>query len=658
MPERLLAVRLPGLRLDSLGNYLAAIGLLRVTTGKWPRIRGLWDDNEFVLAHSGLTRDALRDFLLHEYEPVHYKRWWKGEKETLAASRSWEPDLSRVKMLDAHIVARPDRNVYNDILGTGGNVGKRDFEKVSAACHELISRDNAGGWLDNTLFFRGPVELPDLPSTGTWFANANKAFNSGLSAAKEGRLSPWSYLLALEGALQLRGGAGKRLSGRARPYATFPFISDAAPPEVEGELGTERSEFWAPVWCRPATFGELRALLQRGQARVGHRAAQATFDFAVAALTAGTQAGVTEFARFSLRQTTSANTYEAIRAGTARIEQNTAAHIERSLQQIANWAERLPEDQSTAQKSVFVGLRAPVNKALLGVAQNSDEPERWRELIRAVGEVEWRADRNRNWRSRARGVSLIDERVFVRAWNGALPPEVDIARAIASIEASDYALRNNIFGIERGFPQKFTDSRRSVVWHQGDPVRVLADVLERRLVDEHESTEKNGPRGKAPALASKHFCSPENIDAFVTGRLDFHLVASLIPGFSLIAWSRIKPDEHDQRGRSPEYLLQAFVRPLLTPSPLVLVKNTKPIEPDAIRARCLARMIRSQSWPQVFSIAEGAYRAARIDVLKPDEGIVANGDRIAASLLIPASRRAILTGFRRWIAQKKEGKVK
>ena len=111
--------------------------------------------------------------------------------------------------MDAHVVARNSRNVYNDVLGTGGNVGKRDFAKVSEACRFMVKADVEGNLLDQALFGRSDVELPDLPSTGTWFAGANKAFNSGFAVSREGQLSPWSYLLALEGALLLQGGTGK-----------------------------------------------------------------------------------------------------------------------------------------------------------------------------------------------------------------------------------------------------------------------------------------------------------------------------------------------------------------------------------------------------------------------------------------------------------------
>ena len=96
----------------------------------------------------------------------------------------------------------------------------------------------------------------------------------------------------MEGALLVRGASSRRLGHRTRPYAVFPFISQSLQPETESEVGQKAAgEFWAPLWDNPATFGEVRALFQRGLARLGGRAAIAPHEFAVAALARGTDAG-------------------------------------------------------------------------------------------------------------------------------------------------------------------------------------------------------------------------------------------------------------------------------------------------------------------------------------------------------------------------------
>ncbi len=154
--------------------------------------------------------------------------------------------------------------------------------------------------------------LPNLNSAGTWFVYANKTFNSGQDWYREGQISPWSFLLALEGALLLIGSVGRRLGSRAHPYAVFPFVTDRPSPTSSDEVGLARAEFWAPLWIQPANLVEIRTLLQRGLARIGQRVAQAPHEFAIAALAAGVDTGIETFVRFVLRQTTSSQVYEAL----------------------------------------------------------------------------------------------------------------------------------------------------------------------------------------------------------------------------------------------------------------------------------------------------------------------------------------------------------
>ncbi len=619
-------------------------------------MRGFWDGSEFVLAAADLNKEALCDFLQHRWVPTPYARWWKGDRE-IAKARSWQPDLQLVRMLDAHIVPRGDRNSYNDVLGTGGNVGKRDFAKLSEDCRVLVKKDkNTGAWLEQTLFGCEGVELPVLPSTGTWFAHANKAFNSGWSAAREGQLSPWSYLLALEGALLLQGGAAKRLGARTKAYATFPFMSEAAPPENANELGKERSEFRAPVWTRAATSEQVILLLRRSQARVGQRAARAPFEFAAAAMTAGTQMGIDRFVPFLLRQTTSSNTYEALQGGIEEVKPLEDEQLKKNLIAICDWAEGLPEDQASSQKSVYYGLRGPINKALLGVAQEPKNSEKWRAMLNAIGDVQLKVDRSKKHKEHAKPISFLHPDLFKEGWPGNLSIEARIARSIASIRYGRYRLCHNIFGFDSERPQQFFEQRSSVVWHGGEPARVLADVLERRLIDEPKAQEAWQAKKPRSPLWGAYPCSLKDVEAFAAGRVNLELIVKLIPAFSLIDWGKeaLPDEESDQKmqGGSPEFLLQGLFRPLLTRSKFTLVSNTEDIKPDAMRARTAVRLLRGGLWQQAFAVADRAYAAAGIRIIRCPK-IDVSGDLIAAALLIPTSIRSTRIAFRRWIQKTK-----
>jgi CRISPR-associated protein Csx17 len=320
MRRTLHAVHLNGIRPDSLGDYFAGLGILAAASQEWPTVRGCWESNHFVLLGEGLDRQRLEGYLRERWEPTPYERWWRSaqKKDTKAksdhaiqAARAIE-DLRRVKLLDCHIVGSR-RNKFNPVFGTGGNIGKRDLDVPSEQARGERMRAGSLDWLRHTLYFEGMPKFPELSSAGTWFVYANKTFNSGQGWYREGRLSPWSFLLAMEGAVLLRGGAGKRLGSNAKSYAVFPFVSEAASPPEEGQVGmAPKGEFWAPLWTCPANLAEVSGLLERGLARIGNRAAKSPHEFAIAALAAGVDAGVSAFVRFSLRQTTSSQVFEAI----------------------------------------------------------------------------------------------------------------------------------------------------------------------------------------------------------------------------------------------------------------------------------------------------------------------------------------------------------
>jgi len=73
------AIRLPGLNLDSLGNYLAALGLLCLAERKWPTVRGCWKDESFILVGGPSTMEELEvllDGIAVNREWSTYKKVW------------------------------------------------------------------------------------------------------------------------------------------------------------------------------------------------------------------------------------------------------------------------------------------------------------------------------------------------------------------------------------------------------------------------------------------------------------------------------------------------------------------------------------------------------------------------------------------------------
>jgi CRISPR-associated protein Csx17 len=691
MNQTLLAHSFDGINTDSLGHYLAGLGLLAVTARRWPTIRACWHDGRFKLLSDQIaTTDEIKQYLLTDWRPTTYERWWSTaqKKDTKAKSslNLWKErnnkSLDEVRLLDAHVVGM-GRNCFNPVLGTGGNIGKRDLAKAWKDSVRLLSKPESSGWLDATLMGNADCGMPDLASAGTWFVFANKTFNSGQSWYREGQLSPWSFLLALEGATLLVGDVNRRLGVRSRPYAVFPFISDPTQPESDGEIGLARAEFWAPLWDNPALLCEVEALLQRGMARLGGRAARAPNEFAVAALAAGVDAGVTAFARYELRQTTSSKVFEAIprehiktRGEDTESSSNRRGIASKLLLELveSGWIDRLPyEPRDSKQKGKFVGLRGPVEAAIVRIGERHDDASRWQELLLKLCNTQSRIDRNKMHRERCVPLRLLDAAWFDFAFPSCegIPDEIDIARAIASIgwpmdaKSGDLPLLANIFGVEIT-PQRgnvgiqFSKSRTArAVWGTGTAQQLLLGVAHRRLIDAGKLTSK--------PFAASCFCSAAALHRMLRddGGIELEEVIRWIPALSLIDWSR-RPHIESTRGPNIEadgtILLQALARPLFHGSKLVIrndeTQRSEPffpqqLEPTAGLLRRVFNLIRFNSLDEAIQILRDRYLAAGRDIVMPSTGFEANGELVTASLLIPISDQAVVSGFRRWLKPSK-----
>ena len=93
MAERLPAIPIPGLSPDSLGNYLASLGLLRVLSRKWPTTRIAWRDEVLQMVGEPATLDELLDELMRvasERAWTKYDTAWANDqkKGTAAISKA------------------------------------------------------------------------------------------------------------------------------------------------------------------------------------------------------------------------------------------------------------------------------------------------------------------------------------------------------------------------------------------------------------------------------------------------------------------------------------------------------------------------------------------------------------------------------------------
>ncbi len=90
MSTTLAAILLPGINTDSLGSYLAALGLLTASSKRWSGVRGCWSEGVFVLLSDEIENcEMLMQYLRNDWTPTDYERWWTTSQKTSKRKIAW-----------------------------------------------------------------------------------------------------------------------------------------------------------------------------------------------------------------------------------------------------------------------------------------------------------------------------------------------------------------------------------------------------------------------------------------------------------------------------------------------------------------------------------------------------------------------------------------
>src|SRR5690606_18244157 len=105
--------------------------------------------------------------------------------------------------------------------------------------------------------------------------------------------NPWDFVFMLEGAVLFAAAATRRLESGDASALSYPFTvrttgsSDGS--TAPGDEGAARAEIWMPLWDRPTSLDELRALLSEGRVTLNRRSARDGLDFVRAVSQLGVQ---------------------------------------------------------------------------------------------------------------------------------------------------------------------------------------------------------------------------------------------------------------------------------------------------------------------------------------------------------------------------------
>ncbi len=696
---RLPVLALPGLSPDSLGNYLASLGLLRVLSRKWPSTRIAWRDEVLQVVGGPASLDELLDELVRvagERTWTEYDKAWSDAQKKGTKAKSGEPlalwqaqaDENHLGLFAAHVV--PHTRAFNPLLGTGGNAGRRDFaagwrQAVDALATARTSKPKkskgrgkrasvSDGDADNDpddrrkelgAFLLGqPVTwLLEKLGAGSWFSEATKLYNSGQSPAREGQISPWAMAIACEGLALLAGGPSRRLGSRSRIAGAFPFVTQPAASEKAGEVDRVRAEIWAPLWQRPMTIAETATLLLRGRAELHGRGALTSAAFATAIRKRGVDAGVSEFRRFTLGRTTSANTFEPRFEARFPLDANidaAGAATSIALERITALIEQrgFPRDGKR-----FAGLRGPIEAALLDVAAELQRSEAAIALLDAITGALDRIDRNRSFRAgKVRWEPLplewlpslfADERPAV---------EARLALSVVSAFPAAQPFATYRFGVEWGFGRYEHTERPPArwIWGPGPLARVLGTLLSRRLLDEATAEgDSVWAQGRAPLPATT-----AHVHLWLTNEIDESLLASWLSRLALFDWRKVPQQMRSLlsgQATAPradgQLALLGLMQPLVDRRALV-VRSLSPSDllSDATgarttaAARSLVTLIRSGDIDTAVRLASSRYAMAGARLAS--FGVpwrARDTDHLGAAFLftIPDRDRAVL--FERWL---------
>ncbi len=690
-------VPLNGLRADSLGTYLASLGLFSLIARQWPRVRAVWKNASFCLVGGPATLEQTVEFVSEigqENTWTQYEKPWdKAKKADVGKKTSTQTTLWRaleaeerlLPAFGAHL-ALDGRVRMNPLLGTGGNAGKRDFAKGWQDAVQIIQKPpqkQGREVLDNDLkafLVGGACTYLSSFQAGSWFGAANKIYNHGNPSAppdssrgkkqpfREGEITPWAMALACEGLSYFAGAPSRQLGSRRQPKGAFPFVTAAIAPRGAGEAGGIEAEIWAPIWDRPMTEPELRSLFLRGRAEIGGKGAVSSAAFAAVVVGRGVDAGVVEFRRFLLLHTTSAQTFESRLATVVPVPKTSPDDATtRAIRTIVALRDVLPSDRRAGQRWRFSGLRGPLEQTLIDFAAarpGEGRTEQAWALVDEMTEALVKVDRNRTFRSHSVRFRLLPGEWAAKLFQDTPPDrEARLALAMSSLAqapsspqfiAYRIGARKRPGGAHWEFPES-PPARR--IWSDAELTENLGAMAQRRVMEALRKAVSRPPFDATMRVAL------DDMHAWLSGEVDEGRMRLWLDRLCVFDW-RGEANYRaagELRGRftgprpavDGALALYALFRPLVSDWLFRRVLRNSDIQAEQIstcaRLDRVIAMLRRGDVSAAADVALEAYRSAGV-ALADFNTLPAGPDpaRLLAALIIPVRDEQVLAVFRRW----------
>lgn len=155
-----------------------------------------------------------------------------------------------------------------------------------------------------SLFGLASEDNPPKDGASPFFPDAFKSYNIGSGwIQSDYPIYPLDYVLAVEGAFAMRGGAARTLGANFKRFAAFPFVFDSGEDMVDdgNEVKGTSSALWFPLWSRKTTFDELASFITDAQARLPGKEARFSAEFVRAMNSQGVDAGFSGWQEFRFK---------------------------------------------------------------------------------------------------------------------------------------------------------------------------------------------------------------------------------------------------------------------------------------------------------------------------------------------------------------------
>ncbi len=459
---------------------------------------------------------------------------------------------------------------FGFLFGTGGNEGSADItnnfwelieEVLGLPDPQLHSHETL-----NAALFDEPRAAGTNRTAGQHFPSACGSPNVGQGFNGSTSTNPWDVVLMMEGCILFAGALTKRLSQHGKGKAAFPFMIDHVAAEAPGETAREeakqdgkvvkcRAEFWMPMWERPCSLLELKALLAEGrlQRRNGVPAEHSVRAMeAIAGL--GVSRGISRFRRVGLFERRGKGYYIASSLGEFVVPNKPAKSLDfieeldgfrdqeyRRIREGPGVPDRMIAAKSRLERSVARVLTTETRTGEVAAEQLLD-------VLTAAAALEWEVSLSKDRARLLQPCPSLRPR-WLHDWaepklnDGSA--EFRLARSIAAIaqwgerEGADSgipvvdALRANLIPVSRTTGQSkfwnWDDRTRSNVWSRGASLLDnLASLLQRRLIDASKG------RGTGLPLSCRFGASFTDLLTLWNGEINESRLAGLIHGLSLV----------------------------------------------------------------------------------------------------------------------------